>query len=102
VADASNLFRAEGKARGLTSFARMFPKEINFMTLMLIEDDWSEEEQFAQQTNPTVKCGWCGEIIRLDGNELALAMCQSCYEGMLAEFVRVQQAREVTVNASDR
>ena len=48
------------------------------MTLMLIEETLSEAETVAQQFAPTVKCGWCGEIIRLDGNELALAMCQAC------------------------
>jgi len=72
------------------------------MTLLLIEDDLSEEEQFAQQANPTVKCGWCGEIIRLDGSELALAMCRACYDGMLAEFLRSQQAKQVAGHASDR
>ena len=72
------------------------------MTLVLIEDDLSEEDQLAQQANPTVKCGWCGGIIRLDGSELALAMCQSCYDGMLAEFLRGQQAKQASNNASDR
>ena len=51
------------------------------MTLMLIEDNQTEEEAVAQHLAPSVKCGWCGEIIRLDGKELALAMCQSCYDG---------------------
>jgi hypothetical protein len=72
------------------------------VTLLLIEDDLSEEDQLAQQANPTVKCGWCGEIIRLDGSELALAMCQACYDGMLAEFLRSQQAKQALNNASDR
>jgi hypothetical protein len=72
------------------------------MTLVLIEDEMSEEEQLAQQANPTVKCGWCGAIIRLDGSELALAMCQSCYDGMLAEFVRSQQEKQSPNHASDR
>jgi len=72
------------------------------MTLLLIEDDIPEEEQLAQQANPSVKCGWCGAIIRLDGNELALAMCQACYEGMMAEFLRSQQARSAPSNASER
>lgn len=72
------------------------------MTLLLIEDDIPEAEQLAQQANPTVKCGWCGAIIRLDGSELALAMCQSCYDGMLAEFVRSQQEKQPPGHASDR
>lgn len=72
------------------------------MTLLLIEDDRREEEELAQLTNPTVKCGWCGKIIRLDGTELALAMCQACYDGMLAEFLRAQQANQNPTHASDR
>ncbi|MFS8087453.1 MAG: hypothetical protein ACMG6H_17615 [Acidobacteriota bacterium] len=72
------------------------------MTLLLIEDNVPEEEQLAQQANPTVKCGWCGEIIRLDGDELALAMCQSCYQGMLAEFLRMQESKQSGAHASDR
>ena len=72
------------------------------MTLVLLEDDLPEEEQLSRQANPTVKCGGCGALIRLDGRELALAMCQSCYEGMLAEFLRSQQAKEAPEHASDR
>lgn len=56
------------------------------MTLMLIQDTYSEEEQLEQIFNPTVKCSWCGEIIRLDGEELALAMCENCYQRMVAEY----------------
>ena len=72
------------------------------MTLMLIEDTLTEEEAITQHISPTVKCGWCGAIIRLDGNELALAMCQSCYDGMLAEFLRAQAANSANRHASDR
>ena len=72
------------------------------MTLMLIEDTLTEEEAISQHVAPTVKCGWCGAIIRLDGNELALAMCQSCYDGMLAEFLREQQMKSDNRHASDR
>lgn len=71
------------------------------MTLMLVEDNLSEEETIAQQFTPTVKCGWCGEIIRLDGNELALAMCQTCHDGMMAEFL-AQQMNSANNHASDR
>jgi hypothetical protein len=45
------------------------------MTLMFVEDTLSEQEQLERIANPTVKCSWCGELIRLDGEELALAMC---------------------------
>ena len=72
------------------------------MTLLLIEDTLTEEEAVAQQLSPSVKCGWCGAIIRLDGNELALAMCQSCYDGMMAEFLREQSALGANNHASDR
>ena len=72
------------------------------MTLQLIEDALTEEEALAQYATPTVKCGWCGEIIKLDGNEQALAMCQRCYQGMLEEFLRTQQDKQATRHASDR
>jgi Zn finger protein HypA/HybF involved in hydrogenase expression len=58
--------------------------EFQRMTLTLVEDTLSEEEQLELLASPTVKCSWCGQIIRLDGEELALAMCPSCYERMLA------------------
>jgi len=81
----------------------VFPKlEGSALTLMLIEDTLSEEETVAQQFAPTVKCGWCGQIIRLDGNELALAMCQNCHDGMMAEFLRAQQMNSANRHASDR
>lgn len=72
------------------------------MTFMTIEDDLTGAEKVAPQSNQSVKCSWCGEIIRLDGKELALAMCQSCYEQMLAEFLRAQQKSRVDTHASDR
>jgi hypothetical protein len=72
------------------------------MTLLQIEDALSDEEELAQQIGLTVKCSWCGEIIRLDGNELALAMCEACYERMLAEFLRTQQMNQPSTHASDR
>ena len=72
------------------------------MTYLLIEDAPSDEEEIAQRNGLTVKCSWCGEIIHLDGKELALAMCQACYEQMLAEFLRAQQMNQADTNASDR
>jgi hypothetical protein len=72
------------------------------MTLMLIEDGLSEEEQLAQLETPTVKCSWCGEIIRLEGEELALAMCPACYARMLAEYERSLKSNESEIRASDR
>ncbi len=72
------------------------------MTLMLIEDGLSEEEQLAQLASPTVKCSWCGEIIRLEGDELALAMCPACYQRMLAEYERSLKTNQSEIRASDR
>ena len=72
------------------------------MTFMMIEDALTDEEQAAQPDGQTVKCSWCGEIIRLDGKELALAMCQACYERMLAEFLQAQQIKQADDHASDR
>ena len=72
------------------------------MTLMLIEGGLSEEEQLAQLASPTVKCSWCGEIIRLEGDELALAMCPACYERMLAEYERSLKTNQAEIRASDR
>ena len=72
------------------------------MTLMLIEDGLSEEEQLAQLASPTVKCSWCGEIIRLEGDELALAMCPACYARMLAEYERSLNTSQAERDASDR
>jgi hypothetical protein len=72
------------------------------MTFLMIEDALTDEEELADQTGLTVKCSWCGEIIRLDGKELALAMCQACYERMLAEFLQAQQMKQADSHASDR
>ena len=72
------------------------------MTVLQIEDALTDEEELAQRNGLTVKCSWCGEMIQLHGQELALAMCQACYERMLAEFLRAQQANQAPRHASDR
>ena len=72
------------------------------MTILQIEDALTDEEELAQQNGLTVKCSWCGAIIHLEGKELALAMCQACYERMLAEFLRAQQMNQPDSHASDR
>jgi hypothetical protein len=72
------------------------------MTFLTIEDALSDAEEIAQRNGPAGKCSWCGEIIQLDGKELALAMCQACYERMLAEFLLAQQMNQPDSNASDR
>jgi hypothetical protein len=63
------------------------------MTYLQLEEVSSDDDLLARQIGPTVKCSWCFEIIRLDGNELALAMCQSCYDRMPAEFLRAHKRR---------
>jgi Zn finger protein HypA/HybF involved in hydrogenase expression len=72
------------------------------MTLTLIEDALSEEEQLELQAHPTVKCSWCGQLIRIEGEELALAICPTCYERMLADYERALKARQSNAHASDR
>lgn len=52
--------------------------------------------------HPSVRCSWCGALISLSGTELALAMCKSCYEGMLAEFLREQHMNHTPTHPSDR
>lgn len=72
------------------------------MTLMFVEDTLSEQEQLEQLANPTVKCSWCGALIRIDGEELALAMCPSCYKRMLAEYERSLKTKQADGQVSDR
>jgi hypothetical protein len=73
------------------------------MTFLAIEDALPEQEEALASLNPAmVKCSWCGEIIRLDGNDLALAMCQTCYERMLAELVEAQRLNQQPAHPSDR
>jgi hypothetical protein len=71
------------------------------MTFIEIEDAFPECDEPLQR-QLTIKCSWCGAIIRLEGEELALAMCQSCYDRMLADFLRQQQTGKADVHASDR
>ncbi|HXQ38251.1 MAG TPA: hypothetical protein VN843_29870 [Anaerolineales bacterium] len=68
---------------------------------ILIEDVLPETEEVLPDQQ-MVKCSWCGEIIRMDGSELSLAMCQVCYDQMLGEFLRAQQARQAPARPSDR
>ena len=72
------------------------------MTLLQIEELFSEEEELAQQRGLTVKCSWCGVIMRLDGRENDLAMCQTCYDRMLGEFLSAQREKIASQHASDR
>ncbi len=70
------------------------------MTIFI--EDALPEAEIALPDMQMVKCSWCGEIIRLDGSDLALAMCQSCYDQMLGEFLRAQQANQAPSRPSDR
>ena len=72
------------------------------MTLMFVEDTLSEQEQLEQLANPTVKCSWCGALIRIEGEELALAMCPSCYDRMLADYEQSLKTLHSENHASDR
>ena len=72
------------------------------MTLTLIEDALTEEEQLELQTHPRVRCSWCGEIVLINDPELALAICLSCYERMLAEYERALKSNQSDSHASDR
>ncbi len=71
------------------------------MTLLQLEEVLSDDD-LLKQGGLAVKCSWCGEIIHPDGSDLTLAMCQSCYERMLAEFLRAQHEKQSPTNASDR
>ena len=72
------------------------------MTFIEIEYAADQEEDSIGHERATVRCSWCGELISLNGSELALAMCKSCYEGMLVEFLREQQANQTPTHPSDR
>lgn len=71
------------------------------MTFISIEDAPADQEEIAQSPR-TIPCSWCGQIIHLNGEELALAICQNCYTRMLADFVDQQRMRQAPVNSSDR
>ena len=72
------------------------------MTFIEIEYAPDQEEVRTGNELATVRCSWCGELISLNGSELGLAMCKSCYEGMLAEFLREQQTNQTPTHPSDR
>ena len=72
------------------------------MTFIEIEYAPDHEDVRTGNEPATVRCSWCGELISLNGSELALAMCKSCYEAMLAEFLREQQTNQTPTHPSDR
>jgi len=69
------------------------------MTLLQLEEVCFDDVLLVPEADQIIKCGWCGEIFRLDGHDLALAMCQSCYDRMLAEYLHTQHAKQVATDA---
>ena len=69
------------------------------MTILL--DEVETDELAVSESALSVKCSWCGEVIRLEGKDLALAMCKSCYDIMMSEFLRARQLSRPP-HASDR
>jgi len=70
------------------------------MTILL--DEIGPDDLAVSETELNVRCSWCGEVIRRDGKELALAMCKSCYDTMMSEFLRAQRRLSSSLHASDR
>ena len=70
------------------------------MTIMVEEAAASEFAESPEELG--IKCSWCGEMIRIDGNRPALAMCKSCYDLMMTEFLRAQRELATASNASER
>ena len=69
------------------------------MTILL--DEVETNELAVSESALSVKCSWCGEVIHLEGKDLALAMCKSCYDIMMSEFLRARQLSRPP-HASDR
>lgn len=69
------------------------------MTIFEIEDAPNEVEVIQ---NRTLICSWCGEVVRFDGDELALAMCQTCYKRMHDELIGGQKTDQPSPHSSDR
>jgi hypothetical protein len=81
---------------------KLMTREARQMTLLQLEEVYSDDLLLTPQAGQIVKCSWCGEIIRLDGHELDLAMCQTCYYRMLEEFLLAQHEKQAVIYASDR
>jgi hypothetical protein len=70
------------------------------MTILL--DEVGPDDLTGDEPQPNVKCGWCGELIHMNGRDLAVAMCQSCYGRLMAEFLRAQHELSCAPFSSDR
>lgn len=62
------------------------------MTFIELEYENDHQREPIRPSSPSIRCSWCDEVIQLDGRELALSMCHSCFERMLADYARIQQA----------
>jgi len=69
------------------------------MTILL--DEVETDELAVSESVLSVKCSWCGQVIRLGGKDLALAICKSCYDIMMSEFLRARDLSR-SPHASDR
>jgi len=67
----------------------------------MIDDIESVESSDIGSTR-MVKCSWCGEIMEVGYQGLAVAMCQICYTRMLADFQKAQRQLSESPHASDR
>ncbi|HMH44782.1 MAG TPA: hypothetical protein VK557_14925 [Pyrinomonadaceae bacterium] len=70
------------------------------MTILL--DEIETDNLAVSQAGLNVRCSWCGEVIHRDGKDPALAMCKSCYDVMMSEFLRAQRQLSRSPHASDR
>jgi hypothetical protein len=70
------------------------------MTILL--DEPAPADLSLKEAPPNVKCSWCGELICMNGKDLAVAMCQSCYARLMSEFLRAQHELSCAPFASDR
>jgi len=68
------------------------------MTILL--DEPGPEDFRGQPAQPRVTCGWCGEVMQMNGK--AAAMCQSCYARLMSEFLRAQHELSCAPFSSDR
>jgi hypothetical protein len=68
------------------------------MTILL--DEVGPEDLTGQEAEPIVKCAWCGELMRMNGKDLA--MCQPCYARLMSEFLRAQHELSCAPFSSDR
>jgi hypothetical protein len=69
------------------------------MTILL--DEIEAYDLAVSAAGLSVRCSWCGEVIHREGKDLALAMCKSCYDVMMSEFLRARELSR-SPHASER